>query len=68
MADKKNLLLLFERPQEPVFMEKGSKNAVFDVPSNFLNDRYSGIGQELQNRFGETAGERIPVSKLPFPI
>lgn len=67
MANKRNLLLLFERPQEPVFMEKGSKSSVFDVPDNFLTDRYRGIGAELQNRFGETAGERIPVSNISIP-
>lgn len=67
MASKKNLLLLFERPQEPVFMEKGARGSVFDVPSNFLSERYRGIGAELQNRFGETAGERIPVSNISIP-
>lgn len=64
MADKNNLLLLFERPLEPVFMEKGKQNAVFDVPSNFLTDRYRGIGADLQNRFG---AERIPVRNISIP-
>lgn len=61
MADKKNLLLLFDRPQEPVFVEKGPKSSVFDVPSNFLPDRYRDIGEEIQNRFSERATEKIPV-------
>lgn len=42
MANKRNLLLLFERKLEPVFMEKGLKNAVFNVPDKLLSDRYKG--------------------------
>lgn len=61
MAKKENLLLLFERPQEPVFVEKGAKNSVFDVPSKFLPDRFRDIGTEVQNKFSELATERIPV-------
>lgn len=67
MADKKNLLLLFERPQEPVFVEKGPNRAVFDVPDNFLRDRYRLIGSELQNRFGVEAETRIPVKNISIP-
>lgn len=37
MTDKKqNILLLFDRPQEPVFMVKGDKKAQFDVPQEYL--------------------------------
>lgn len=67
MAKKENLLLLFDRPQEPVFVEKGPKRAVFDVPSAFLTDRFKDIGVDIQNKFSETAGERIPV-RDDFPV
>ncbi|XP_037029740.1 phenoloxidase 2 [Bradysia coprophila] len=69
MADKKNLLLLFDRPQEPVFMEKGETNSssVFDVPDNYLTDRYRPIGADLTNRFGEPANSRIPVRNITLP-
>lgn len=68
MAKKENLLLLFERPQEPVFVEKGPKKAVFDVPSKFLPDRFRGIGGEIQSQFSERAEERIPVrDDIPIP-
>lgn len=60
MANKRNLLLLFERKLEPVFTEKGPNNAVFDVPDNLLTDRYKG-NPAIQDRFGENAGERISV-------
>lgn len=69
MADKKNLLLLLDRPQEPVFMEKGgaASSSVFDVPDNYLTDRYRPIGTELTSRFGETANQRIPVRNISLP-
>lgn len=68
MAKKENLLLLFDRPQEPVFVEKGPKNAVFDVPSEFLTDRFKSIGTDIQYQFSERAGEKIPVrDDLPLP-
>lgn len=59
MANKRNLLLLFDRPTEPVFMEKGDQKTVFDVPSNFLSDRYQSVGADVTSRFGE--GEKIHV-------
>lgn len=61
MAKAENLLLLFERPQEPVFVGKGPNKAVFDVPSKFLPDRFKSIGDEIQSEFSERAGERIAV-------
>ncbi|XP_011202561.2 phenoloxidase 2 [Bactrocera dorsalis] len=66
MADKNNLLLLFDRPTEPIFMEKG-KAAVFDVPDKFLTDRYRPISTEVQSRFGEKAEQRIPVREISIP-
>lgn len=66
MADKKNLLLLYERPQEPVFMAKGN-NSVFDVPDNFYNDRYKPIGMELSTRFGGEASSKITVKQISQP-
>lgn len=67
MANKKNLLLLFENPGEPVFTQKGSNHAVFDVPENFIEERYKPLGAEIQNRFSDDAGERIPVKDIQVP-
>jgi hypothetical protein len=67
MAEKKNLLLLFDRPNEPIFMPKGKEKAVFDVPDNFLTEKYELIGAEIQSRFGEEAGKRL-TSKILFNI
>ena len=67
MADKKNLLLLFENPSEPVFTPKGKQNAVFQVPDKFLEDKYRNIGSEIQSRFGEEAEVTIPVRDAGIP-
>lgn len=66
MSNKHNLLLLFERKLEPVFMQKGPHNAVFDVPDKLLSDRYKGSVSVTQ-RFGDEATERIPVKNIPVP-
>lgn len=67
MNDKKNLLLFFDRPREPIFMAKGKKGTVFDVPDNYLTDRYRPLGVNLQSRFGENAGETVPVRNISLP-
>lgn len=67
MADKNNLLLLFDRPKEPVFMEKGTTSTVFDVPDNYLTDRYRPIGTEIQNRFSDAATNRVSVRNISVP-
>lgn len=67
MANRNDLLLLFEHPNEPVFMEKGKTITVFDVPDKFLTDRYRPIGTEVQTRFGERAQKRIPVKDITLP-
>ena len=38
-ATAKDLLLMFDRPTEPVFMPKGENNTVFEVPSEYLVSR-----------------------------
>lgn len=34
--NKNNLLLFFDRPTEPCFMQKGDDKAVFELPDNYL--------------------------------
>lgn len=36
MADKNNILYLFDRPTEPMFVGKGDKRVSFEVPTEFL--------------------------------
>ncbi|EDX06280.1 GD10111 [Drosophila simulans] len=67
MADKKNLLLLFDHPTEPVFMDKGKRVTVFDVPDSFLTDRYRPISNEVQSRVGDKVEQRVPVREISIP-
>lgn len=67
MANKNDLLLLFERPNEPIFTPKGTDKAVFEVPDNFLTEKYQPIGTEVQSRFGDDADRRIPVQNIATP-
>lgn len=63
-ANKHNLLLLFDRPNEPVFLEKGKENTLFEVPSSLLSDRYKDnpeIQEMVVERLGESNTVRIPV-------
>lgn len=61
MANTKDLLLLFERPNEPIFLQRGKGLAVFDVPESFLVDHYSKFSAEIKKSYTDTAGSRISV-------
>lgn len=63
-AKKENLLLLFDRPQEPVFVPKGDKKQSFEVPQHFLVTIFSNLNTPLLNwnvfqaeRFKETGAQ-----------
>ncbi|XP_045467590.1 phenoloxidase 1-like [Harmonia axyridis] len=64
---KKHLLLMYDRPQEPVFVAKGENRSVFKVPNKFLSDRYKPLGVTLTDRFNEGAGEEIDVKDISLP-
>lgn len=36
MANKTDILYLFDRPSEPIFIGKGDDNATFDIPAEYL--------------------------------
>lgn len=67
MATKEHLLLMYDRPLEPVFAHKGEKKSVFNVPPDFLTERYKTIGVSLSNRFQQDAGETIDVNEISPP-
>ncbi|XP_075983485.1 prophenoloxidase 2 [Anticarsia gemmatalis] len=68
MSDaKSNLLLFFDRPSEPCFMQKGEEKAVFDLPDHYYPDKYKDVTSTLSNRFGEDAGRTIPVRNIALP-
>lgn len=65
--NKQNLLLLFQRPNEPLFTKKDNGKTAFDVPEDFLTDRYKPIGTELQTRFGDDVANKIPLRSVAHP-
>ncbi|GJQ85376.1 PPO1 [Trypoxylus dichotomus] len=67
MADKRNLLLLFDRPLETVIVPKGPNQQAFDVPVDLLSDRYKAIGVEVSNRFSPETKSKIAVKKITPP-
>ncbi|GLV31116.1 Prophenoloxidase 2 [Carabus blaptoides fortunei] len=67
MSNKKDLLLLFDRPKEPVFIAKGDDRAAFQVPENFLESRFKPIGVQLFSRFGSEARRQISVNDIAIP-
>lgn len=66
--DKNNLLLLFQKPREPLFTARDNGKTAFDVPANFFTDRYRPIGMNIPARFGETVTNKValkPLATLP---
>lgn len=68
MADADNLLLLFQKPTEPLFTPKDDGKTQIDVPEAYYTDRYRPLGDEMQTRFGEEATNKVVLKPLTtFP-
>ncbi|EDW92261.1 phenoloxidase 3 [Drosophila yakuba] len=67
MADKKNLLLLFEHPTEPVFMDKGGNGTLFDVPASYVTERYSKMCRNVQRRVSGGFEKCVLVKEIEIP-
>uniref|UniRef100_A0A481MQJ8 Phenoloxidase n=1 Tax=Nipponaphis monzeni TaxID=196483 RepID=A0A481MQJ8_9HEMI len=62
MAEKNDILYLFDRPGEPIFTGKGDDNVTLEVPTEYLTERYKPLASDIQKRF---PGDRtIRVNKL----
>lgn len=61
-----DLLFLYDRPSEPIFVARGEDEHVFDVPANYLTERYKSIPDV---RVSTRAGNRpvIPVKEIVIP-
>lgn len=65
MADNKNnLLLLFQKPREPLFVPRNGGQTGFDIPAHFFTDRYRPIGTDLSTRFGGNVTNKVALSPL----
>lgn len=65
--DKNNLLLLFQKPREPLFTPRNGGQTGFDVPESFFTDRYRPIGTTLSTRFGENVTSKVTLRPLATP-
>lgn len=67
-STKSDLLLLFDRPTELSFMKKGEDfDTTFELPNNFLTERYQSMAPQLSSRFGEDSRRKIRVKKVTPP-
>ncbi|XP_072934083.1 phenoloxidase subunit 1 [Epargyreus clarus] len=68
MSDaKNNLLLFFDRPTEPCFMQKGEEKAVFQLPSNYYPDKYKTSSDTLSSRFEAGSTRSVPIRNIALP-
>lgn len=67
-ADPNNLLLLFQKPNEPIFTQLDDGKTIIEVPEEFYTDRYRSLGASLSTRFGEDATNKVVLKSLTsFP-
>nr|UZP64756.1 prophenoloxidase-1 [Bemisia tabaci] len=65
-SDPKDLLYMFYRPVEPIFIGKGDENVTFELPRDYLTDRYKPLVSDIQSRFPGSKTVTIrSVQKLP---
>ncbi|KAI8045631.1 phenoloxidase 3-like [Drosophila gunungcola] len=67
MADKKNLLLLFDHPTEPVFMDKGGNKTVFEMPDSYMTENYGGLCKSVQKRISADRDPKVFVREISIP-
>ncbi|XP_017884414.2 phenoloxidase 1-like [Ceratina calcarata] len=67
MTDKSNILYLFDRPSEPIYVPKGNEKVSFDIPPNYLPEQYRNVAVQVLNRFGDEAETKIPVKQISLP-
>ena len=66
-ASKQDLRLLLQRPLDPLFTKKDDGKVSFEVPQDFLTDRYKPIGTSLATRFGEDVERTVTLRPIAHP-
>ncbi|KAJ8679167.1 hypothetical protein QAD02_014954 [Eretmocerus hayati] len=64
---EKNLLLLFDRPNEPIYVPKGERKINFDIPPNYVPEKYQAVAERILNRFGNEAQTSIRINPIAIP-
>ncbi|XP_043262276.1 phenoloxidase 1 [Colletes gigas] len=62
-----NILHLFDRPTEPIYVPRGDEKIGFDIPVDYLPENYRYVATSIFNRFGEEATKKIQVKQITLP-
>ncbi|KZC12758.1 PREDICTED: phenoloxidase 2-like [Dufourea novaeangliae] len=65
--NKTDILYLFDRPCEPAYVPKGEKKVAFNIPSDYLADRYRPVATQVFNRFADDTNSKISVKQITLP-
>ncbi|KAL7300487.1 hypothetical protein TKK_0006489 [Trichogramma kaykai] len=67
MSSNRNLLLMFDRPTEPIYVPKGNQGTSFDIPQEYLRDEYQAQGMGIINRWTSLSSNVVTVKKIAIP-
>ncbi|KAJ8679160.1 hypothetical protein QAD02_014947 [Eretmocerus hayati] len=63
----KYLLLMYDRPSEPLFVPKGNEKVAFDIPPEYLLEKYRSVAANIFNRFGDGTDKSVPITHIAIP-
>ncbi|XP_046607726.1 phenoloxidase 1-like [Neodiprion virginianus] len=67
MSNDNSILYLFDRPAEPAYVPKGEKKVAFDIPPDYLPERYHDVAADVMNRFADATDSKIPICQITLP-
>ncbi|XP_017755476.1 PREDICTED: phenoloxidase 2-like [Eufriesea mexicana] len=67
MTDKTGILYLFDRPSEPVYVPKGDNKVAFDIPPDYLPEKYRSVAVQVFNRFNDDTQSKLQVKQITLP-
>ncbi|XP_020292379.1 phenoloxidase 2 [Pseudomyrmex gracilis] len=66
-SKKSDILYLFDRPAEPVYVPKGENKVAFQVPASYLPENRQSIAPQVFNRFSEDTQSQVSVKQISLP-
>ncbi|XP_012266497.2 phenoloxidase 1 [Athalia rosae] len=66
-AKLSDILYLFDRPAEPVYVPKGEKKVAFDIPGTYFPDRIRPVAVDVVNRFADDTESKIQIREITLP-
>lgn len=64
---KREILSLFNRPKEPIFMGNKDNNISFNIPVNYLPNEFQASAADILSRFQSTNDEKIVLNNITLP-